>query len=326
MVDKVYELIGVGSPIVDSLAQVDEAFVASIQGEKGGMELVDAGTLAALMARLDHLAEAAGGSAGNTAVAVARLGLPTTFLGKIGNDVGGEFYKDRFEAVGGDGSRFKVGTVPNGRCLSLITPDTERTMRTDLGAAMTLTPEEITVEDFAGCRHAHIEGYILFNRELMYKVLDSAKAAGCTISLDLASFEVVNATEDIIEDILQKYVDVVFANEEEGSALSGLGEDHEGTARKLGSLCQIAALKLGKDGSLIASGGELTRVEPLRVDAIDTTGAGDLWAGGFLYGWLRGKPLGECGQLGSLLGAEVVQVIGATIHDARWAEIRQSVE
>lgn len=322
MTEKTYKLIGIGSPIVDSLAQVDDAFVQSIEGAKGGMELVDAEQLAAMMARLDHMAEAPGGSAGNTAVAVARLGLPTTFLGKIGNDVGGEFYRDRFIALGGDGSRFKVGTVPNGRCLSLITPDSERTMRTNLGAAMTLSPDEVSPADFANCQHAHIEGYILFNRDLMYKVLDSAKAAGCTISLDLASFEVVGATKDILEDLLRNYVDIVFANEEEGSTFTGLGNDYEGSARKLGELCSIAAVKLGAKGSLVAENGTIHSIDPIVIDkAVDTTGAGDLWAGGFLYGWLKGKSLPECGKLGSLLGAEVVQVIGAAVSDARWKAI-----
>lgn len=319
--NKQFELIGVGSPIVDSLAQVSEAFVASVEGDKGGMELVDAPKLAELMARLDHLEEAPGGSAGNTAVGVARMGLPTTFLGKVGNDVGGEFYRDRFVKLGGDGSRFKIGNVPNGRCLSMITPDSERTMRTDLGAAMTLSPDEISTKDFEGCRHAHIEGYILFNRDLMYKVLDCAKSAGTTISLDLASFEVVNATRDILPDILREYIDIVFANEEEGGALSGLTDKHEETAKMLGELCQIAALKLGPNGSLIMKDGEMTRIDPLRVNAVDTTGAGDLWAAGFLYGWLKSAPLEHAGKLGSLFGAEVVQVIGAALPDARWNAI-----
>ncbi len=326
MSDAKWKLIGVGSPIVDSLARVNDAFVQSVGGAKGGMELVDAENLAAMMARLDSLAEAPGGSAGNTAVAVARLGLPTTFLGKIGNDIGGEFYKDRFMALGGDGSRFKVGTVANGRCLSLITPDSERTMRTNLGAAMTLSPDEVSTADFAGCQHAHIEGYILFNRDLMLKVLKSAKEAGCTVSIDLASFEVVNACKDVLEDLLREYVDMVFANEEEANSFLGMGDDYEGMAKKLGELCSIAAVKVGPKGAYVAGNGGLTRIEPLIVtQPVDTTGAGDLWAGGFLYGWLQGWPLDKCGALGSRLGAEVVQVVGAALSTDRWAEISASL-
>ncbi len=322
MSNTTFDLIGVGSPVVDSLAQVSEAFVASIPGDKGGMELVDSQTIGELMAKVDAaLTEAPGGSAGNTAVAVAHLGLPTTFLGKLGNDAGGEFYKDRFLALGGDASRFKIGEVPNGRCLSLVTPDSERTMRTDLGAAMTLSPDEISVEDFKGCRHAHIEGYILFNRDLMFKVLNSAKAAGCTISIDLASFEVVGATKDILADILTEYVDVVFANEEEAGALFD-SKDYEKMVADLAGMCEVAVVKLGKAGSLIQQGDKLERIAPNVVQAVDTTGAGDLWASGFLYGWLRGRPLAECGRNGSILGAEIVQVMGAAIPQERWPEIK----
>lgn len=327
MSNKPFDLIGVGSPIVDSLAQVPEAYVASIPGDKGGMELVDAQTIGELMAKVESpMTEAPGGSAGNTAVAVAHLGLPTTFLGKIGNDAGGEFYKDRFVELGGDASRFKVGQVPNGRCLSLVTPDSERTMRTDLGAAMSLAPDEVTAEDFTGCRHAHIEGYILFNRDLMFKVLNSAKAAGCSVSLDLASFEVVGATKDILNDILREYVDVVFANEEEAGALFD-SKDYEAMVADLAQMCDVAVVKLGKDGSLIQQGGELVRVAPNIVErAVDTTGAGDLWASGFLYGWLRDRPLAECGRNGSLLGAEIVQVMGAAIPTERWAAIKAQLD
>ena len=327
MSEKQFELIGVGSPIVDSLTQVSEAFVSAIPGDKGGMELVDAVAMGELMAHVEsQMIEAPGGSAGNTAVAVAHLGLPTTFLGKIGNDSGGEFYKDRFIELGGDSSRFKVGTVPNGRCLSLVTPDSERTMRTDLGAAMTLSPDEVTVEDFRGCRHAHIEGYILFNRELMFKVLNSAKAAGCTVSIDLASFEVVGATKDILPDILSEYVDVVFANEGEAGALFDDSKDYEMMVRELAGMCEVAVVKLGKAGSLIQQGDKLDKVAPVLVNQpVDTTGAGDLWGAGFLYGWLRGKPLADCGRYGSILGAEIVQVMGAAIPHERWAAIKQQL-
>ena len=200
---KTYDIIGVGSPTVDLLAHVTDDFVASIEGEKGGMELVDSDTIHKLVNDIDgDVVQAPGGSAANTLFALSRLGAAGTILGKIGNCDSAEFYKSSFLNTGGDPSRFKIGEVANGRCLSLITPDSERTLRTDLGAAMTLAPDEVTAEDFKNCRHAHIEGYLLFNRDLMSKVLDSAKSAGCTVSLDMASFEVVNASKDVLPDIL----------------------------------------------------------------------------------------------------------------------------
>ncbi|MEO0413975.1 MAG: adenosine kinase [Verrucomicrobiota bacterium] len=322
------DLIGVGSPVVDVLAHVQEDFVADIDGGKGGMELVDSATLESLVGKLDETpAKAAGGSAGNTAFAAGRIGTKVAFIGKIGNDDDAAFYKSRFADIGADLTRFKEGDCANARCLSLVTPDSERTMRTDLGAAMTLTPEEISVDDFTGARHVHMEGYLLFNRDLMLQVLKCAKEAGCTTSLDMASFEVVKASEDILKDWLTEYIDIVFANEDEASAFfPDLGDDYEAMAKGFAEICDIAAVKLGKDGSLVAQNGEVTFIEPVVVDkAIDTTGAGDYWAGGFLNAWLQGKELKECGRYGSILGAEVVQVLGASLAEERWNELQSEM-
>lgn len=325
---KEIDLIGIGSPVVDLVARVNDAFVEGLEGGKGGMELVDAIQLEELVSSLEDEPEVApGGSAGNTAYAAARLGTKVSFIGKLGDCEAATFYKDRFESIGADVSRFKIGDIPNARCLSLVTDDSERTMRTDLGAAMTLNPDEISEADFEGARHVHMEGYLAFNRELMEQVLKCAKAAGCTTSFDLASFEVVKASEDVLEPWLKDYIDVVFANEDEASAfLPDLGNDYEAMARKMAEYCQIGAVKLGKEGSLIASGSDLSFVDPVVIDkAIDTTGAGDYWAGGFLHAWLNGDSLEECGRYGSVLGSEVVQVIGASLSPERWTELNSSL-
>ena len=146
-----YELIGVGSPIIDILAQVPDSFLENVGGEKGGMVLTDGGSMAEWISQLPGAyTQAPGGSSGNTIFAAAKMGLKTTFIGKIGQGQGGEFYKDSLKSLGGDVSHFKSGTVANGRCLSLITPDGERTMRTDLGAAATRSPDEVTPADFIG--------------------------------------------------------------------------------------------------------------------------------------------------------------------------------
>ena len=316
-------LIGIGSPIVDAIALVDESFVAQIDGDKGGMVLVDAPTISSLIASLPKAAIAApGGSASNTVFALARMGASTRFLGKTGNCAMGDFYRESFSKLGGDASRLKIGKVPNARCLSLVTPDGERTMRTDLGAAMTLSPEEISVSDFAGCSHAHIEGYLLFNEALMRRVIESAKEAGCTISLDLASFEVVNATKSILPELLSDYVDIVFANEEEGSAYTGIEGDYAAIALQIAELCEIVAVKVGAQGSYIAHAGIVEKIEPMHVsNVIDTTGAGDLWAAGFLFGWSQKRSLAECAKLGSILGAAVVQIQGSNLPENIWQDI-----
>ena len=320
-------IIGVGNPIVDAIALVEEAYLSQIDGDKGGMVLVNEDIISGLIASLPAApVPSPGGSAGNTLFALAKMGASCSFLGKIGNCEEGAFYRDSFAKLGGDITRFKVGSVSNGRCLSLVTPDGERTMRTDLGAAMSLSPDEISVSDFVGCTHAHIEGYLLFNESLMLRVIESAKEAGCTISLDLASFEVVNATKSILPGILRNYVDIVFANEEEAAAFTDINEDYSAMALELAEHCEIAAVKVGAHGSYIAHGGSVEKIEPVFAErVIDTTGAGDLWAAGFLFGWTQDRPLPECAKIGSILGAAVVQEQGSTLPQKVWQDILNQI-
>lgn len=325
------KVLGVGSPVTDLLAQVDDAFVASLHGAKGGMELVTPEVMADIIARLKGTTlRAPGGSAGNTTFALARLGASCSFLGKLGKDDDGDYYRSSFQALGGDGSRFKYTLDrASARCVSLITPDGERTMRTDLGAALLLSPDEISPADFAGIYLAHIEGYLLFNPDLAQKVIRSAKEAGCLVSLDLGSFEVVRAAGSMLSSLLENYVDIVFANEDEAEAFC----NEENPLVALGQLnkyCKVAAVKLGADGAWLQERGEApVRVHSVPVKAenvIDTTGAGDYWAAGFLYGYLRGLPLLACGRIGSVLGAAVVQQIGAQLPEAVWQEVCASVD
>jgi sugar/nucleoside kinase (ribokinase family) len=323
-----FTIIGVGSPIVDAIAQVEESFIGQIDGDKGGMVLVDSVAINKLLGALpDQPIKAPGGSAGNTLFTLARLGNRTSFLGKTGNCSEGEFYRQQFAQLGGDSSRFKIGDQANGQCVSLVTPDGERTMRTDLGAAMTLAPEEISAADFAGCNHAHIEGYLLFNEALMMRVLEAAKEAGCTISLDLASFEVVHATSEILPDILRDYVDIVFANEEEAEAFTGIQEDYRAMAKKLARYCDVAAVKVGAHGSYIAHDGAVTKIEPMHATkVVDTTGAGDLWAAGFLHGWSHKLSLTQSAKIGSILGAAVVQVQGSVLPPHVWDDVISAIQ
>jgi sugar/nucleoside kinase (ribokinase family) len=214
--------------------------------------------------------------------------------------------------------------LPNGRCLSLVTPDGQRTLRTHLGAAMTLSPDEVTAADFKHVRHAHIEGYLMFNPSLAEKVVRTARAAGCTLSIDLASFEVVNVARDWIFAQLKEGVDVVFANEDEVGALFQRPGDFQNLALELANFGGIAAVKMGKDGAWVAQGTTLHRIAPVPVErVVDTTGAGDSWAAGFLYGYLRGTSLATAGSIGSLLGAETVQHLGAAIPDVHWPRLRE---
>lgn len=321
-----FELIGVGSPIMDLLAPVPEAFLQHVPGEKGGMVLVDQPEMHRILSQLDVApAYSTGGSAANATYNAARLGLRTAFLGKLGNDELAESYRHSFAHAGVDDRRFKRGAQPNARCLALVTPDAQRTLRTCLGAAMTLAPDDVTPADFAGCRHAHIEGYLVFNRALADAVLAAARAAGCTVSLDLSSFEVVHASRDWLFSQFHQGIDVVFANEDEIRALyQDQTADYATLARRLAGQGVLAAVKLGRDGAWIAHDSALHRVEPVIVsDVIDTNGAGDAWASGFLFGYLRGWPLPNCGAVASLMGAETVRHLGPIIPASEWPAVHR---
>ena len=322
------QVIGVGSPVVDFIAEVKDDVLSSINGKKGGMELIDSGAMQSL---LDHIGGSPvrmpGGSAGNTTFALARMGMKCAFLGKLGNDDNGAYYEDSFRQFGGDCSRFKTDEKePTACCLSLVTPDSERTMRTYLGAAMTLAPSDIIPEDFVGCSHVHVEGYLLFNHELLRTVLETAKNAGCSISLDLGSFEVVEAARGILPEMLDRYVDIVFANEEEAEAFCGESDPLIGLG-ELGKLCEITAVKIGKNGAWLKDNKEAVHVPVIPVESvIDTTGAGDYWAAGFLYGFMNGYSLTASGHLGAILGGHVVQNPGAALTADTWRRVLHEID
>lgn len=316
-----YDLIGVGAPIMDLLARVEDSFLQHVPGEKGGMVMVDAEEMQRIIGRLPGPpAHATGGSAANATFNATRLGLRTTFVGKLGNDDLAAVYRRVYRDTGVNTDRFKSAPLPNARCLILTTPDAQRTMRTCLGAVMTFSPDEISVADFAGCRHAHIEGYVVFNQALADKILASARAAGCTISIDLSSFEVVNASRDWLFSQFRKGLDIVFANEDEIRALfQDQTTPYDQLAQKLAGLGVLAAVKVGKDGAWVAHEKELHRIAPVAVaDVIDTNGAGDAWAAGFLYAHLSGWSLPQCGAIASLIGAETVMHMGPIIPRVDW--------
>ena len=322
---KDYKIMGFGTPIVDYVAYVPEEFVQNIDGEKGGMVLVDNETQSKLLASIDvEISGAPGGSAGNTIFGLAKLGVKSKLLGQLGGDEAGVYYRDSFVKLGGDPSAFFVDeNNATGRCLSLVTPDSERTMRTCLSALTTLNIEKITEELFADISHVHIEGYMASADELFCKVLECAKKANCIVSLDLASFEVVEFKRELLTKALSEYVDIVFANEDEAEKFCGTANVDEQIA-KLSENCDIAVLKLGKDGAMIKMDDEeIVKVDANLVEAVDTTGAGDYWQCGFLYGLLNGYDLEKCGKFGSVLGAEVVSVMGAELSSECWDLVQE---
>jgi sugar/nucleoside kinase (ribokinase family) len=295
-------VVGVGSAIVDILTHEDDDFLARTGALKGGMTLVDKAfiddTLATSGNRPTYVS---GGSACNT---MFRRDL--------------EKHNVQPQLVASD--------EPTGRCLSIITPDTQRSMFTYLGASAQTLPEEIKTTHFDGAAVAHVEGYLLHNPDLLEAALAAAKRAGALVSLDLASYNVVAEARETITRLVEKYVDILIANEDEAEAFTGEGDEGKALAA-LGEKAPLAVLKVGARGSFLIHERQVTAVAP-RVGAtpVDTTGAGDLWAAGFLFGLVNGHPLQKCGQLGSVCGYELCQVVGANIPDEGWARVKKSLE
>jgi sugar/nucleoside kinase (ribokinase family) len=316
-------ITGVGSPVVDQVTHVSEDFLTTVSGEKGGMVLLDAQALDDLVAILPHpTVIAPGGSAGNTTLALAKLGMSTRFLGIVGNDAAGNYYRDSFSRHGGDAHQMRIRDgMSTAKCLSMVTPDGERTMRTHLGAAASMGIADITPDAFTDCQHVHIEGYLLLNWDLLIHVLQTVTSAGSSVSLDLASFEIVDNSKEQLPDLLKKYVDIVFANEEEAEAYAGCNNP-DVCLKKLAEGCETVAIKLGAAGALLCNAQETCRVSAIPVEnVVDTTGAGDLWAAGFLFGHIKGHSLKQCGELGSFLGAAVIQQEGGSIPEDQWDQI-----
>lgn len=324
--NKPVRILGIGSPLVDALAHVSDEFVHSVPAEKGGMQLVENSLIQDIIERHGApLHQAPGGSAANTIVGLAKLGIACAFLGKLGKDDLANFYEDRLSSSGVDLGNIKYcERFPTGRCLSLVTPDAERTFMTHLGAACQLLPEDIHPTDFIGYSHVHVEGHLLHNEALVEKILRCAHEAGCKISYDLGHFEVVQEKLSYLEELIDTFVDMVFANEEEANAY-GKSTDLLVALDKLASHCNIAAVKMGSEGSWIQQGDKRVHVKAEPARALDTTGAGDFWSVGFLWAHYWGLSLEECGYAGSLLGAAVVERIGALLPDEEWLRLKEKL-
>jgi sugar/nucleoside kinase (ribokinase family) len=250
------------------------------------------------------------------------MGMNCAFLGKLGDDKNGRDYKALFHSIGGDCSLFITdGNLPTACCVSLVTPDSERTLRTCLGAAQNLMHSEINSIDFENYRHVHAEGYLIFNRHLIESVLRNAKSVGCSVSLDVGSFEVIEASHDFLPCILSDYVDIVFANKEEAITFSGTMDLQE-SLEELGQHCKVVAIKLGKDGAILKNADETVKIPAATTDRLcDTTGAGDYWAAGFLYGYLNGYPIVKSGRVASLFSRKVIEHRGTMLPQKIWDSI-----
>ena len=318
------KIIGIGNALVDVLVRLkDDTILEQMQLPKGGMTLIDEVRQKELQTCMEGLQveQSTGGSAGNTMLALARLGGKAGFIGKVGRDTLGKFYADNCKAVGID-ARLLQCDLHTGVANTFISPDGERTFGTCLGAAATLQASDITPALFEGVSMAHIEGYLVQNHDLMEAICQTAMEMSVQLSLDLASYNVVAADLPYFRHLVQDYIDIVFANEEEAAAFTGQ-EDPLEALRQIAALKCLAVVKLGGKGASARLGDEEVMVKANRVPVVDTTAAGDFFAGGFLYALNKGMTLEQCLRCGTLLGEHIIGVVGTRLPEEEWKKIKK---
>lgn len=320
-------ILGIGNALTDILAVLpDDTLLKQYHLPKGSMQHVDMETGDRIWQALKPLGVkyVAGGSAANTITCTAIFGMPSSFIGKIGEDELGLLFKSDQEQYGVKTMLLK-SEKSSGRSMVFVSGgNAERTFAVYLGAALDLGPEDLKPEYFEGHDYFHIEGYLVQNQALIRKAVELAHAAGCIISLDMASYNVVESNEAFLHDIVDRYVDIVFANETEARAFTKL-PDAQAALDEISKHCRIAVVKVGKDGSYVKSGDEQHFIAPWPADPVDATGAGDTYAAGFLYAHSLGMPLRVCGEIGSIIAAKVVEVVGTKIDIPRWRDAKKEI-
>ncbi len=318
-------ILGLGSAIMDLLYHVPEEFMENVQGLKGGTQMMSASEMDTLIGQIPSEGKIVqGGSAANTIVALSMLGDNTSLLCKLGRDSYGNQFKNALLSSNVSERQFKYSPLPTGRCLSLITPDSERTMRTCMAAAETMSPEDLSPEDFPEGGLFLIEGYSIFNKPMLIKAVQLAKASGMEIHLDLASPEIAASQRDFLLGLIPDNIHTIYANEMEAQAISR-ENNPEKALEFIADICELAIVKLGKRGAMLKRRLEETILVPAQlVNAVDTTAAGDLWAAGFIHGYVNGWSLEAAARFGSLTSAEVVQVTGSVLPPETWKRLGQS--
>ncbi len=319
-----YEILAVGAPLIDHVISIDDGYLQSIKAKKGSMQTVDFRTFRriVLLAKTEVNLRM-GGSSANTVKGLAQFGHASAFIGKIGEDPISETFIKSLQKSNVKSLLLRSSTSPTGQVACLISPDGERTFRDFLGASRELTGNDLKPEWFTGVKLAHIEGYTLMNEDLTEHAMRLAKQAGAKVSFDLSNFEIVEQYREPIVHLLSHYVDIVFANADETRALTQ--RDPEKGCALLKDLCPLSVVLMGSEGCWIGSGLEMLRCYAYPEVPVDTTGAGDLFAAGFLHGYLTGQSLSTCAHYGALAGAAVVKVFGADIPDEVWDRIRNEI-
>lgn len=315
MTETTYDVVGIGNAIVDVITNADDDFLAANDLAKGAMTIIDADQAQALYEKMGPGIEASGGSAANTIAALASLGGSGAYIGNIRDDQLGEVFRHDIRAAGVtfDTPAASSG-APTARCLIFVTPDAQRTMQTFLGACIDLGPESVDPQLIGKSAVTYLEGYLWDPpraKEAFIKASEAAKQAGRKVSLSLSDPFCVDRHRDEFIDLADNHVDLLFANEDEIMSLYQVDDFDEALQRVRGH-CEIAALTRSEKGSVVVSGDEVHVIDAVKVDkVVDTTGAGDAYAAGFLFGYTQGHDLAMCGRLGGVAAAEVISHYGA---------------
>lgn len=315
------KILGIGNALVDVMTVLDDDKVLENFGlPKGSMQLVDGAKSAAIKTGTANCKRnmVSGGSAANTIHGLAMMGTETGFIGSVGRDFNGDFFDNDMKKAGVETILSRRDNV-TGTSVAMISVDSERTMATHLGAAVELEASDLNKDDFKRFDILYLEGYLIINWELFATACTYARENNMKIAIDMASYNVVEANLERFNEVIDKYADIVFANEEEAKALTGMGPEQ--ALDIIAGRCEIAVVKIGKDGSLIKRGDEKVRIGTLKVNSVDTTGAGDIYAGGFLHGYASDLSLEKCGIIGSVLAGNVIEKVGARIEDSRWPKV-----
>jgi sugar/nucleoside kinase (ribokinase family) len=309
-----FDVTAIGNAIVDVLARADDALLTTHNLAKGAMSLIDTETAERLYAIMGPGTERSGGSAGNTAAVIAGLGGRVAYIGKVAADQLGQVFTHDIRAIGVTYDTPPLeGGLPTARCLIFVTPDAQRTMQTYLGATTQLGPEDVNMDYITSSKVLYLEGYLWDQpraKKAMREAALKAQQAGVKVSLTLSDAFCVARFRDEFIDLAEKHVDILFANESEILSLYQV-ERFDDALQHVRKHCEIAALTRSEKGSVIVTRDEVHVIDAEKgVKVVDTTGAGDAYAGGFLYGYTQGYDLATCGRLGGLMAAEVISHMG----------------
>jgi len=316
MTEARYDVIAIGNAIVDVMARCEDELIEELGLHHGGMTLVDADRAHELYEAMGPARESSGGSAANTLAGLAALGAQCAFIGQVADDQMGEVFTHDIRAVGIDfDTPARAGDPPTARCLIFVTPDAQRTMNTYLGASQFLPPHTLNAEAVAAAKVLYLEGYLWDPEEpraAMRRAIEAARAAGREVAFTLSEVFVIDRHGDdfraLIEDGL---IDILFANHHELAALTGTDDIEAGIAALHGKVPTLVVTR-SADGAIGIAGGERVEIAAEPIDeVVDTTGAGDLFAAGFLYGHVNGEPLERCLRMGAICAAEIISHLGA---------------